>query len=228
MIADTTQLDVLLASDFERQGEFGRAQAQWASHVLAGTSEAAVDFALDEGRIGRSRLHQMRDEGASPERLFLSIMAWGGLTLAHGRAAWPMRDFWSAVIRRAMEGGLTRQALFEAFNARPIPGMRAAYFTKLIHFCQQRGPEPLGYIMDQWTAKSINLIWGKPVVKMAAVHWVHPDNDATAYESFCRKIDALAPILGLSGSETEERLFSRGGRTPLPWRAHVRRMYRAS
>jgi len=221
-VADLAHLEVFLRCQFDPQGVFGRAPAAWARHVFARSEAPAVGLALDVDRIGRERLHQMRNEGASPERLFLSTMAWGGMKVSHGSAAWAMRSFWSDAIQQAVAGGSTRQELFAIFNARRVPGMRAAYFTKLIHFCQNRGAEPIGYIMDQWTAKSINLIWGKPIVRLEASNWVHPENDETVYETFCQKVDALALILGVSGSEAEERLFSRGGRTASPWRRHLR------
>lgn len=220
--ADPTHIEAFLSAAHEPQGTFGRVPARWAAHVFARCADPVRVLRLDGEWIGRDRLHALRDDGASPEVLFLSTMAWGGMKVAHGAAAWSMRPFWSEVIRKAMAGGSTRKELFAAFNSQAVPGMRAAYFTKLIHFCQKRDGQPIGYIMDQWTAKSVNLLWGAAAVRLEASNWVHPDNNEAVYESFCQKIDALALILDVSGSEAEERLFSRGGRVPAAWRRYVR------
>jgi hypothetical protein len=46
-------------------------------------------------------------------------------------------------------------------------------------------------------------------------------NKCGNYQAFCEEIDHIAAILGCSGQIAEERLFSRGGKSPAPWRAHV-------
>ena len=106
--------------------------------------------------------------------------------------------------------------------------MRAAYFTKLIHFASALNEAPVGYIMDQWTAKSVNMICRSQVVTLDAAGYVLPINDHQVYEAFCKAIDALGEALQISGAQAEERIYSRGGRKPAAWRRHVKTHWRSA
>lgn len=77
--------------------------------------------------------------------------------------------------------------------------------------------------MDQWTSRSINLIVeGPALVKMRTQNDVDPRNDETTYEGFCAAIEELARRLAnKTPEETEQCLFSTGGRNPDPWRRYV-------
>lgn len=62
-------------------------------------------------------------------------------------------------------GGLSRCEAYRLFlGTGAIPGIGPAFFTKLIYFFS---PTPDFYILDQWTAKSVNLLTGNWVVKMS-------------------------------------------------------------
>lgn len=99
-------------------------------------------------------------------------------------------------------------------------GWGPAFFTKLIFFVR---PADDGYIMDQWTGKSVNLLTGKPLVHLSYKGHVTDNTSADDYEEFCKVVEDLANICGSSGGEAEDRLFSHGGRKPGEWRAYVRR-----
>ena len=200
----------------------GRAPRTWANHVEAGLGDR---LKLDSERIDRARLEALAQEGA-PEKFFLSVMAWGGMKIGHGISAWAERDRWSAALVDALTGGLSRGELYLRFATASTAGMRAAYFTKLIHFASTSRPAPVGYIMDQWTAKSVNLICREQVVTLDAAGYVLPLNDHQAYEAFCQAIDAIGNALQISGAQAEERIYSRGGRRPAAWRAHVKAHWR--
>ncbi len=75
--------------------------------------------------------------------------------------------------------------------------------------------------MDQWTAKSVNLLTGNGIVRMDG-HAPSNLNRGGNYQAFCEEIDFMARELGCSGENLEERLFSLGGRKPLAWRFHVK------
>lgn len=219
-----TMMGVLRASPVERQGMIGRAPRAWANHVADGLGE---QFDLDRDRIDRTRLISLARE-ASPEKFFLSVMAWGGMKIGHGASAWSEREVWRAPLQAALRGDAPRRDLYARFAAKPVGGMRAAYFTKLIHFATARSAEPVGYIMDQWIAKSVNLICRRDVVALDPAGYVTPANDDRIYEQFCQIVDAIAAELGVAGAEAEERIYSRGGRRPAAWRAHVKASWRPS
>lgn len=217
-----TMMAALRASPVERQAVIGCAPRAWANHIADGLGE---QFDLDRDRIDRSRLISLAQE-ASPEKFFLSVMAWGGMKVGHGVSAWSEREVWYAPLQAALRGDASRRELYAGFAAKPVNGMRAAYFTKLIHFATVRSAEPVGYIMDQWTAKSVNLICRRDIVVLDAAGYVTPANDDRVYEQFCQIVDAIAAELGVAGAEAEERIYSRGGRRPAAWRAHVKANWR--
>ena len=104
-------------------------------------------------------------------------------------------------------------------------GLGPAFFTKLIFFA---APAHDGYIMDQWTAKSVNLIGGKQIVKLDG-HWVSQRNRLSDYENFCLFVESLADKMRSShcaanGEYVENCMFagSARGRSRLPWRKYVR------
>jgi hypothetical protein len=106
-----------------------------------------------------------------------------------------------------------------------IPYLGPAFFTKLLYFFS---PGNNFFIMDQWTAKSINLLKGEEVVKLDSDpqsphrHFVARRNCGSDYNKFCEKIDELAIFLGVSGEEIEQRLFA----GVHPWRGYVINNYR--
>jgi hypothetical protein len=117
------------------------------------------------------------------------------------------------------------EAFFEFQNRRvkgKLPGLGIGYYTKLICFLS---PELNGYIMDQWVAKSINLLTGKNIVKLTSDSWVNDSNDSKTYESFCSHVDCLAYQLKCSGFEAEEVIFS-VGRGQGEWRNYLIRHYK--
>lgn len=99
-------------------------------------------------------------------------------------------------------------AFYELMKSRKLTGMGPAYFTKLICFLSR---DLNGYTMDQWTAKSINLLLMKPLVKLTSSGLVSKSNTATTYEEFCLGIESLAKIIKKNPLDTEEMLFSNGG-----------------
>ncbi len=79
--------------------------------------------------------------------------------------------------------------------------------------------------MDQWVAKSINLITENPFIKINKSSWVTDENDAHIYEQFCNEIDKVGLQLNVDGIKAEEKLFSIGGREKGAWRKYVIEKY---
>ena len=204
----------------ERQGAVGRGPADWCRTV--GIDD---EWGLATNSVDRAYLYRLAKQNIAPEKFFLSVMAWGAMRVDHGRSAWAVRKKWVPLVKLALDGTAHRSELYREFIEAKVSGLGPAFFTKLIHFAGHGTNAAIGYIMDQWTAKSVNLIaseeGGRPVVDVSAGGWVARTNDQHVYEAFCRKVDDLAQRLGVSGAQAEERLFSHGGWQPGAWRRYV-------
>ena len=154
---------------------------------------------------------------------YACAMAWGGqgsgVTQRSAKLVWGERTRLEQHLLRLREGGLSRKAAYDLFcGDGEICGLGPSFFTKLLYFFS---PEVSFYIMDQWTAKSINLLTGKQIVKLSDTSPTR-QNTGNDYNAFCEEVDAIAARIGCAGHEAEERLFSRGGRKPGKWRKYVR------
>ena len=158
---------------------------------------------------------------------YACAMAWGGQGSGPGGSksvatAWADRAKLADQLTRLRVGGLSRSRAYDLFcGAGEVKGLGPSYFTKLLYFFS---PALDFYIMDQWTAKSINLLTGVHVVR---VYDSSPtrENKGGNYQAFCEEVDHLAALLGQTGDQIEQRLFSDGGRRRAPWRAHVHAHY---
>lgn len=149
-------------------------------------------------------------------------MAWGGQGgglggAKHVASAWEQNQTLANYLT-CLRDGLSRTDAYQLFLDQPIPGLGPSFFTKLLYFFS---PQPSHYIMDQWTAKSVNLLAGRTVVRMAG-HLPSTGNQPGNYQAFCEEVDHMAVQLVCSGDIVEERLFSLGGHHPWPWRVQVR------
>lgn len=173
------------------------------------------------------------DAKISSDVCFLAVMAWGGMRVSSGRRAWEVRASWIPVVDQIRSGALSRSESYELFRRFRLnnagSGIGPAFFTKLIFFLD---PKHNGYIMDQWTALSINALFpgNSPLVdlnivstkgKISAV--VSDRNTAEVYDEFCRCLEETAFRLGLPDvGSAEETLFSNGGRKPGAWRKYLK------
>jgi hypothetical protein len=206
------------------QGSAGRKVASWAETIAAGLSSR---YNLDDEAIDRSRLKAIcADPRSSDERRFLACMAWGGMRSNHGRSAWSSKEYW---LHELQELGRvqSRECAYSIFSnlrrRKRLPGVGPAYFTKLIFFMR---PDLYGYIMDQWTAKSVQLIAGSQWPELSAQGHVLDSNTPDRYENFCSDVDRIAERCQLNGEATEAKMFSSGGRNPGGWRKYVRMNWR--
>jgi hypothetical protein len=133
-------------------------------------------------------------------------------------------QLWTSVVGALRRSSMDRRSSYElcadAVHRVKAGGIGPAYFTKLIYFANPRHD---GFIMDQWTSRSVNLLVDGPaVVKMRARDHVDPQNSADTYEHFCRIIEELSSLLlNRTAEETEQCLFSTGGKKPAPWRRYL-------
>ena len=192
------------------------------------TKSVGIDDLGEEANcqpLSRSFLKQLSGTGAASDRDVLwSILAWGGMRRDAARRLAAHESLWVEITGKLRRDGLDRRAsyriCFDAVRDIGSAGIGPAYFTKLIFFANPRHD---GYIMDQWTSRSVNfLIDGPPLIKMRTQGHVDPRNDEVTYEQFCCAVEALAKILeNKTPEETELCLFSKGGRSPDPWRRYL-------
>jgi hypothetical protein len=166
-----------------------------------------------------------------------AIFAWGGMRRPHGKKLFEQQDNWIRTVDKVRRTPMKRceayASLHELRKNNYLPGMGPAFFTKLIFFLRGELQENIGYIMDQWTACSINLlVTSEPTVLVNAGYvWksdkklnvdfqVSEHNDKERYEKFCCWLDKLAKELELSPINAELLLMS-SGRGRGEWRNYV-------
>ncbi|MBT9293096.1 8-oxoguanine DNA glycosylase OGG fold protein [Prosthecodimorpha staleyi] len=156
--------------------------------------------------------------------LFLAISAWGGMKVRHAQSALSheeaLREALGALRDPALRDRREAYTIFRTARAAGrLPGIGPAYYTKLIFFVR---PDLNGYIMDQWTARSVNLLTQQNAINLGKEWNVLDDNTADGYERFCQHIEHIASELDVSPVAAEMRLFSYGGRRPGRWRLYVK------
>lgn len=175
-----------------------------------------------------------------------TILDWGGIH-SENKNRLKSQDCkcWLNVAGDIKAGKLNRSTAYAKFSELQhdgkLKGIGPAYFTKLIYFLMPNNPgSPRGYIMDQWVGCSINILNEIDVVLMDSsemLKWtkngeIQPSsnyqvsniNTEKNYEAFCWQIELLAAEIGSPPNPdfTERLLMSKGGKTPLDWRAYVK------
>ena len=197
-----------------RQGPVGLTPRRWAEQLRC------VPFKneLPEHKLERQLVRTICTDSRSPVLFgYICAMAWGGQGRGHAPSAWAEREKIAALLKKLRMGRLSRQRAFNLFSESNLSGLGPSFFTKLLYFFS---PTPAFYIMDQWTAKSVNLLVGSNLVRMAG-NVPSEYNKGGNYQVFCEEIDLMAGLMGVTGETIEERLFSWGGRARWPWRAYV-------
>ena len=157
----------------------------------------------------------------------ISVLAWGGIRRNHCVSLMQNWDKWGKIIKRLRYEDISRVDAYDEFQflrkKGVLPGMGPAYFTKLIFFA---GQSHSGYIMDQWTGRSINLLTDRSLVnmiKLGNLQRVSDSNSSTVYEHFCliiEELHAMYPVFN-SPVTVEESLFSYGGKNRGEWRDYL-------
>lgn len=216
----------------------GASPFDWAESVEPGLGGL---YGLSTTALSRTALRALwTNPSISVEACFLSTMAWGGMQRGNGRRIWAARVDCLAICDAVRAGRHNPATGYQAFSTlrskKRLPGIGPAYFTKILFFAS---PIQDAYILDQWTARSMHFLTGQgkyPAVrkdytsaaealrlKVPELLRVIVDDKVTSadYVDYCNRVNGLAANLGWHAHQIEERLFSSGGRTPHPWRAHV-------
>lgn len=177
-----------------------------------------------------------------------AAMAWGGMNMGFSKLFFDLAgEGWLAVADRIRNEDMHRKAAYEALNQLrhdgKLKGAGPAFFTKLIYFLtkkDQAGKAQL-YIMDQWAGCSLNVLVGKELVKMDVsrswtidkritkddkrtskeTYQVSDLNEATDYEAFCDRMEALRENLKLSVADFDRAIVAQGGLNKSSWRQYV-------
>ncbi|WP_416915636.1 MAG: hypothetical protein ACMUJJ_01010 [Roseicyclus sp.] len=164
-----------------------------------------------------------------------AALAWGGMNMRYHKAFFEVASKgWLHVANKIRRGELNRADAFEAFRLLreegKMPGVGPAYYTKLIYFLSRTAAaphKPQGFILDQWTGCSLNLLAGAPIIHLNVsmstkppvkyVFTVSDANTAQAYEKFCCGVEELVSLCGHTEDEVDHALQRKGG-----WREYVR------
>ena len=191
--------------------------------------ESEVNFGkFQDKKIDRSDVRKfVSSKDANTLEKVLFVLAWGGMNPRNARFALESyRNCWETIANDMLKTNLCRYEAYKQFHLLikdgKLKGMGPAYFTKLIFFLE---PKHNGYIMDQWTARSMNLLRKDNVRKihLLSTGWrngkkfrnfrVHPvKNDVCVYSNFCEDLECVAKFLCKEPEETEKLIFSKGGR----------------
>lgn len=195
--------------------------SRWIKSI--GVSPIATD--IQNAIVDRDLLKAAATRADVSDRdLLWTILCWGKMRRDAARRLAKDEASWAELIGKLRRNEMSRSASYSAcasLRERLKPaGIGPAYFTKLIFFSN---PKHDGYIMDQWTSRSVNfLVNGQPVVRMRTPSHVDPRNSHVNYETYCRVVEDLAKqTASTEPEEMEQCLFSKVGRKPDAWRSYL-------
>ncbi|MBP9847897.1 MAG: hypothetical protein KBC58_00510 [Flavobacterium sp.] len=210
--------EILKSSIYDFSGWNGINAKEWGNYFYTNRLNEKLDAKLKRSELFDNNF--IKD--LNNEELAIAILSWGGMNREHGKSLFQNKE-WIDLIEDLRNNKIkTREEAYDLFTSlrksKRLKGMGPAYFTKLICFVN---PELKGYIMDQWTSKSINLLFVNKTVDLNNSGHVVDKNTAAIYEDFCLKIEYLADLLNLKPIDLEENLFSNGGVNKGKWRQFV-------
>jgi hypothetical protein len=222
-------------------GWLGSAPKSWFAWVQKNTRpQAAIcnfkDTHLPHEQVSRAQLKALvKNSAIDTLSCCIAILAWGGMNRQHGSRLFSSSQEWVCIADEIRNGKLDRSEAYEKFahlrEAKKLPGIGPAYFTKLIFFLMP-DDQSKGYIMDQWTSVSVNLLFEKPLIDTSVLKVKRQDgsirvaeivkdsNSHLQYEMFCQSVEWLAKKINVSPELAEEMMFSEG-RGKGTWRNYV-------
>lgn len=192
-------LKFLLNAPFNQQGAVGRNVADFANAVLPpNLMDNLPNHALDRAKL----FEFCAKKNNSNLAVTMAVIAWGVMRYDHARFLLANWNNLNPIIQRLRNNEIAnRQEAFlifwEAKNRKMFTHMGISYYTKLIYFIQ---PKLNGYILDQWTAKSINLLYDDKLVRLSSGGSVEDTNTQEVYEQYCNRIEELAEHLNCTPS----------------------------
>jgi hypothetical protein len=206
------------------QSPFGFAPREWLTWVYKHSNNQLLKQSLSllsDKPIRREDIYQMvTSRDIETISCVAAILAWGGMRRPSGKTALSTVSDWLPVCDEIRSGKLSRIEAYEKLMSirikKQMKGMGPAFFTKLIFFLMH-GQKNQGYIMDQWTGASVNLLSESELVKLKKTkkkdtysETVADENTAKDYENFCSYVEHLAEKLKQNPVKVELALFSEG------------------
>ena len=155
------QWEVFINIPYQPAGPVGRPPSDWVITYGLNNLEGLPD--LPDQMLDRAEVREICQNPEYPVLYgYICAMAWGGQG-AGGRGryvvdSWNARNLIISRLENLRANNLNRRDAYNLFlNDNRVPGLGPAYFTKLLYFFS---PEPTYYIMDQHTARSVNLLTG--------------------------------------------------------------------
>ena len=117
---------------------------------------------VHDHKIDRCKLTKIcKDINVSEIEKVISVFSWGGMRYDHARQIFKKWNVLQPIIIKIKNSVYcNRSEIFQEFQnirkTKSLPFLGIAFYTKLICFIN---PNYNGYILDQWTAKSINLLF---------------------------------------------------------------------
>lgn len=207
----------------------GTSPLSWITSVVSRQTSLTINpEKYSKTALNRSDLYRMSaDEGTSDLDFSANVLSWGGMRRDHGARCLETFEEWLGVVSRLRAGRVSRGEAYSEFMSLRLSGnlkgMGPAFFTKLIFF---GGKQHNGYIMDQWTGRSVNFLFDEEIVnlnRIGSAAFVTDRNDEIVYEKFCDAIEALTQLVEFTSDPKilEEVLFSSGGRQKGKWRTYL-------
>lgn len=205
------------------QGEVGRPPSTYIA--IVGVDPASLrtknmDLAKPITRASAREI--CRDQSIDAMVVYAVAMAWGAQNFEHFRSSHSHENI-RKLIQELQTSVQSRSDDFQRAKELigPVPGIGISYFTKLLYLCR---PSADAYILDQWTAKSLDVLMQDSPIKLASWGGPAAATAREAYEKYCLAIEEIAKLLGQdwNGEQAEAALFDkpRGG-----WRTYVRASY---
>lgn len=241
MHASDSHLALFKSTTPNSGGWLGAAPKSWFEWVRRNvTIETAIfkfnDTHLPHEQVSRAQLKALvKNSAIDTLSCCIAILAWGGMNRQHGTRLFSSSQEWVFIADEIRHGKINRAEAYQQFAklraAKKLPGMGPAYFTKLIFFLMP-DDKSKGYIMDQWTSASVNLLFERPLIdtstlktkkqdgSLKVAEIVKDSNTHIQYEMFCQSVEWLAKKINVSPELAEEMMFSEG-RGNGTWRNYV-------
>lgn len=240
MTYNNTHLNQFIESlnNFNEQQEFGKSPKEFLEKILNNLTNPSIRLMelsgiLPNQKLSRSSVFSIvNDENLSICYKIICILSWGDMRYGNAYKFFRNWDEYSPNLEVLLglfyEENISRLWLYDQLNKMQMKGCGISYIPKFIYFFSNGN----AYIMDQWTAKSIELIWENKYrigIKITN-NYLPRDNHSGIYEEFCKRVEYLTKYINdtlgtrLNPSQLEERLFSNGannGQVRGVWRNYV-------
>lgn len=185
---------------------------------------------LPKATLDMSELKKMcrRRSGKSNFECLVSVMAWSNQRASNAEQLFNNSQSMNYVekiigdIRKGMSPLYAYETFHRARRKNKIAGLGISFYTRLIFFCD---PNNKGYVLDQWTSKTVNLLVGYKMIRIAQNGFVTDANKSVDYNNFCLALDELARLVDWPPQKFELSLFASGGTCPWAWRQYVKKHY---